>query len=126
MNARSWRFAAWMVSTALCIQGRALASDVLLLHGHIYTGNPKAAWAEALSVTGARIDAVGTDKEILKRKSPNARVIDLHGHTVIPGIVDSHTHVLFGATELKGFNLSTPEASITPDNPEVLVARIKE
>jgi predicted amidohydrolase YtcJ len=126
MNARLWRLVLPAIFGAVCLQGTAVASDVLLLHGHIYTGNPQAASAEALSVTGSRIDAVGTDKEISKRRSTNTHVIDLRGHTVIPGIVDSHTHVLFGAIELQGFNLSTPEASITPDNPRVLVARIKE
>lgn len=126
MNERSWRLVLPAIVGVVCLQGTAVASDVLLVHGHIYTGNPKAAWAEALSVTGSRIDAVGTDKEISKRRSTNTHVIDLRGHTVIPGIVDSHTHVLFGAIELHGFNLSTPEASITPDNPQVLVARIKD
>jgi len=31
----------------------------------------------------------------------------------------------FGAMELHGFNLSTPESSITPDNPDAIVAKIK-
>src|SRR5271156_225177 len=50
----------------LLSQARALASDILLIHGHIYTGNPKAPWAAALAVGGARIEAVGTDAAILK------------------------------------------------------------
>ncbi|MFZ0804540.1 MAG: hypothetical protein WAN03_00075, partial [Candidatus Sulfotelmatobacter sp.] len=96
-----------------------LASDTVLIHGHIYTGNAKAPWAQALAITGTRIEAVGTDVEILKLKQPQTQVIDLHGHTVIPGISDSHTHMWFGALELHGLNLSTPEGSITPeDDPE--------
>jgi predicted dinucleotide-binding enzyme len=47
-------------------QGSALAGDMLLIHGHIYTGNPRAPWASALSVSGTRIEAVGTDAAILK------------------------------------------------------------
>jgi predicted amidohydrolase YtcJ len=101
------------------------ASDTLLVHGHIYTGNSKAPWAEAIAVTGPRIDAVGTDQEILARKQAKTEVIDLHGRIVIPGISDSHTHMWFGAMELHGFNLSTPEASITADNPDLLVEKIK-
>jgi hypothetical protein len=98
----------------------------LLLHGHIYTGAQKSPWVEALSVTGSRIDAVGTDAELLARRRPTTRVIDLHGRTVIPGIVDAHIHVWLGAVALHGFNLSTPEASITPAKPKVLIARIRE
>src|SRR5216683_631577 len=106
-------------------QGPALAGDTLLVHGHIYTGNPRAQWASALSVSGTRIEAVGTDAAILKRRGSRARVIDLHGQTVIPGIVDSHTHVLYGAYALHGLNLSTPESSVTPEKPDVLVERLK-
>jgi len=102
------------------------ASDTVLVHGHIYTGNPKAPWAQALAITGTRIDAVGTDQEILSRKSAKTEVIDLQGRTVVPGFSDDHTHLWFGALELHGLNLSTPESSITPeDDPEGVVARIK-
>jgi predicted amidohydrolase YtcJ len=101
------------------------AGDTLLIHGHIYTGNPKAPWAQALAITGTRIEVVGTDQEILRRQQAKTDVIDLHGQTVIPGISDSHTHMWFGAMELHGFNLSMPESSITPDNPDAIVAKIK-
>jgi predicted amidohydrolase YtcJ len=110
---------------ALGWQANALAADTLLIHGHIYTGNPRAPWASALSVSGTRIEAVGSDAAVLKHRGSRAQVIDLHGQTVIPGIVDSHTHVLYGAYALHGLNLSTPEASITPEKAELLVERLK-
>jgi predicted amidohydrolase YtcJ len=110
---------------ALGWQGPALAGDTLLIHGHIYTGNPQAPWASALSVSGTRIEAVGTDEAVLALRGSRAQVIDLHGQTVIPGIVDSHTHMLYGAYALHGMNLSTPETSITPEKPDVLVERLK-
>jgi len=110
---------------ALMFLPAAAATDTILLHGHIYTGNSKAPWAEALAVSGTRIEAIGSDQEIARLQQPKTTVIDLHGRTIIPGISDAHTHTWFGAIELRGINLSTPEASITPDNPEVLVERIK-
>jgi predicted amidohydrolase YtcJ len=110
---------------ALGWQANALAGDTLLVHGHIYTGNPQAPWAAALSVNGTRIEAVGTDAAVLARRGSRAQVIDLHGQTVIPGIVDSHTHMLYGAYALHGMNLSTPESSITPEKPDLLVERLK-
>jgi predicted amidohydrolase YtcJ len=106
-------------------QANAVAGDTLLIHGHIYTGNPQALWASALSVSGTRIEAVGTDQAVLAHRGSGARVIDLHGQTVIPGIVDSHTHMLYGAYALHGMNLSTPESSITPEKPDLLVERLK-
>ena len=101
------------------------ASDTLLIHGHIYTGNARAPWAQALAITGTRIDALGTDQEILARREPKTQVIDLQGRTVIPGISDSHTHMWFGAMALHGINLSIPEFSITPDNADALIEKIK-
>lgn len=111
--------------TALLAPASLIAGDTLLIHGHIYTGNAKAPWAQALAVTGTRIVAVGTDEEILNQRQVKAAVIDLHGRTVIPGISDSHTHMWFGAMELHGLNLSTPEYSITPDNRDALVEKIR-
>ena len=113
--------------TAAIFSGSALfASDTVLIHGHIYTGNSRTPWAQALAITGSRIDAVGTDQEILSRRSAKTEVIDLQGRTVVPGFSDDHTHMWFGALELHGLNLSTPEATITPDDdPEGVVNRIK-
>ncbi len=110
---------------ALGAGGPSLAGDTLFIHGHIYTGNAAAPWASALSIKGSRIEAVGTDAAVLKHRGGRSRVIDLHGQTVIPGIVDSHTHVLYGAYALHGLNLSTPQSSITPDKPDLLVERLK-
>jgi predicted amidohydrolase YtcJ len=103
----------------------AFAADTILVHGHIYTGNPKSPWAQALSITGTRIDAIGSDAEILGLQQPKTEIIDLHGRTVIPGISDSHTHMWFGALALHGFNLSTPDSTITSDNPDLLMEKIK-
>jgi predicted amidohydrolase YtcJ len=119
----------WVGAYALMLllgwQAKALAADTLLIHGHIYTGNPQSPWATALAVSGTRIEAVGTDAAVLKHRGSHARVIDLHGQTVIPGIVDSHAHTLYGAYALHGLNLSTPQFSITPEKPELLVERLK-
>ena len=114
-----------LAAIVLLIPSLLYGSDTLLIHGHIYTGNAKAPWAQALAVTGTRIDAVGSDQEILARRQSKTQVIDLQGRTVIPGISDSHTHMLFGAMALHGINLSTPEFSITPDDANALLERIK-
>ena len=124
MKLTRW-IAAYAITMALGWQAEALAADTLLIHGHIYTGNPQAQWATALAVNGTRIEAVGTDADILKHRDGRSKVIYLHGQTVIPGIVDSHAHMLYGAYALHGLNLSTPEFSITPDKPDLLALRLK-
>jgi predicted amidohydrolase YtcJ len=119
------RLAVCAMLIALSGQSPAFAGDTLFIHGHIYTGNEQAPWATALAVSGVRIAAVGSDAAVLKHRGSGARVIDLHGQTVIPGIVDSHAHVLYGAYALHGMNLSTPQSSITPEKPDLLVEHLK-
>jgi imidazolonepropionase-like amidohydrolase len=47
----------------------------------------------AVLVEGDRIAAVGTAAELRKR-SPQAQVIDLGSRTLLPGLIDAHTHVM--------------------------------
>jgi predicted amidohydrolase YtcJ len=122
---RVWMKGLYAALLALSWQASAFGTDTLLVNGHIYTGNKAAPWADALAISGARIEAVGSRTEISKHGGGHARIIDLKGRTVIPGIVDSHLHLLFGAYALHGLNLSTPESSITPSKPDLLIARLK-
>ena len=122
---RVWTKGLYTALIALSWQASAFGTDTLLVNGHIYTGNKAAPWADALAITGARIEAVGSRTEISKHGGGHARVIDLKGRTVIPGIVDSHLHLLFGAYALHGLNLSTAESSITPSKPDLLIERLK-
>jgi predicted amidohydrolase YtcJ len=100
------------------------ASDMLLLHGHIFTGDDKKPWAEAIAIKGSVIEAVGTDAELTLHRQ-RGPAMDLHGRTVIPGIVDAHVHTLYGAYALHGLNLSTPEASVTVDKPQLIIERLQ-
>jgi len=114
MLTRSRHLLSCSAGAALMLAATAFASDTVLIHGHIYTENPQAPWAEALAITKGRIVAVGSDADVLKQKDAKTRVIDLQGRTVIPGIIDIHEHVLYGGMAIHGFNLSTPEFNITP------------
>ena len=49
---------------------------------------------QAILIEGSRIKAVGRRAEIEKEAPESARVIDLSGATVLPGLIDAHTHVL--------------------------------
>jgi len=115
------RWAAWLV--IFCSGLRA--SDLVLIHGHVYTGNAGRPWAQAIAIAGTRLAALGSDAEILRRQDSKTKVIDLRGRTVIPGIIDSHTHLWFGALALHGFNLATPELWVEPKDEAELISRIK-
>jgi len=49
--------------------------------------------AEAIAIQDGEILFVGSNQEAMDLKGESSRVIDLAGATVIPGLVDSHTHV---------------------------------
>jgi predicted amidohydrolase YtcJ len=67
-------------------------ADLVLTNGKIYTLEETGPTAEALAVTGDRIIAVGTAKEIKAYTGSSTKVIDLKGQTAIPGFIDSHAH----------------------------------
>jgi len=70
--------------------------DLILFNGSITTmdvGRPK---ATAVAVRNGNFLAVGTDSEILQGRGQRTRTIDLGGRCVIPGLNDSHLHIIRG------------------------------
>ncbi|MDE3137166.1 MAG: amidohydrolase [Acidobacteriota bacterium] len=86
-------------------------ADLVIFDGHVYTVDPKHPKAEAVAVVADRIVAVGSDEEIHQWIGPGTRTIDAHGHTVMPGFIDSHVHFVDGGASLSSVQLkdaSTP------------------
>ena len=72
----------------------SLAATALVLHNaNVYTGAALAPRAEAVLVVGDRIAFVGSNAEVLERAPAAARMLDLKGATVLPGLTDSHAHL---------------------------------
>ncbi len=72
------------------------AADLILENGRIATGDARTASAEAVAIKDGRFSAVGSAKEVMAQRGPATQVIDLGGRTVIPGLIDSHIHVIRG------------------------------
>src|SRR5256885_1985639 len=68
------------------------SADLILLNGKIVTVDKNFSIAEAVAINQDRIIAVGSNKEVNKLIGPKTRVIDLEGKTVLPGLIDFHTH----------------------------------
>jgi predicted amidohydrolase YtcJ len=66
--------------------------DLILHHGKIVTVDKHFTIHQAMAVQGGRILRVGADEEILKTKGAETKLVDLNGKTVLPGLIDSHTH----------------------------------
>ncbi len=69
----------------------------LILHGaRIATMDPARPTASAVAVRDGRFVAVGSVDDVMRLRGPLTRVIDAGGRTVIPGLNDSHIHVVRG------------------------------
>jgi predicted amidohydrolase YtcJ len=69
-------------------------SDTILLNGKIVTVDDFFSIQEAVAVRGERILAVGSNETIQALVGPDARILDLGGRTVIPGLIDNHNHII--------------------------------
>jgi predicted amidohydrolase YtcJ len=100
-------------------------ADLILINGRVYTldwgepgpdGTPAAdapreesGWrpdAEAVATKGGEILFVGRTREAMAFQGDATRVVDLAGATVIPGLVDSHTHVYGLGAKLDSIDLT--------------------
>jgi hypothetical protein len=80
----------------------APTASLILRGGRVATSDPARPWAEAVAIAGGRFVAVGDDAEAMRHAGPGTQVIDLGGRRLIPGLIDSHTHVIRGGLH---FNL---------------------
>jgi predicted amidohydrolase YtcJ len=79
---------------------------LIFVGGTIYTANPTQPKAEALAIAGDRILRVGTRQDIEALRGASARVVDLAGATVVPGLEDAHGHVASLGTGLSQVDLT--------------------
>jgi predicted amidohydrolase YtcJ len=70
--------------------------DLILINGKFATLDRAMPDPEAVAITDGRFSAVGDEIAIRQSSGPNTRVIDLHGRRAIPGLIDSHLHVIRG------------------------------
>jgi predicted amidohydrolase YtcJ len=89
--------AAMFVSSAFGGAAMAQSADMILTNGKIITQDENSSIAAALAMRDGNIAAVGTDDAIKKLAGSKTVKVDLGGRTVIPGLIDSHTHSIRSA-----------------------------
>ena len=76
--------------------------DCAYINGKVYTVDQKFTVASAFGLSDDRFAIVGADEEVLAQCSPETPVVDLKGQVVLPGLIDSHLHVVgTGALKLE-------------------------
>ncbi|HEB81355.1 MAG TPA: amidohydrolase [Gammaproteobacteria bacterium] len=79
-------------------------------NGVILTMNDAMPQAEAVAVKDGKILAAGRKSEVMKKAGGKAETIDLKGKTLMPGFIDSHSHLGLAGTKLALANMSNPPA----------------
>jgi hypothetical protein len=73
------------------------AADRIFFNAKVFTGEPQNPYATAVAIHGDKIVAVGNLLDVAKAAA-NAERIDMHGKSLFPGFIDSHSHSIDGGT----------------------------
>ncbi len=84
---------------------RSLHPEKILYAGSVYTLEPETPEVQAVAIRDGRILALGTDAEILALAGENTQCINLAGRAVLPGIFDSHNHLMQVGQKLAAIRL---------------------
>ena len=80
--------------------------DVIVINADVRTSDKSNGRASAFAVKDSKFIAVGNTETILSMAGDSTKIIDANGNTVVPGFIDSHTHLSSGAKIVTGINLS--------------------
>src|SRR4029453_2875146 len=69
------------------------SADTVYVNGKVITVDKAFTIAQAIAVKDGRFVGVGTSDEMRKHAGPNTKVVDLRGKGVLPGLMDSHSHM---------------------------------
>lgn len=87
-----WGLAGALLLCAVSGIAAAQPADVLLLNGKIATVDDRFSVVQALAIRDRRVVATGSNDAVRRHAGAATRVIDLKGRTVIPGLIDNHSH----------------------------------
>lgn len=85
------------VALSACAGPEGEAPDMLMVNGKVLTVDGSFSVAQALAIRSGQIVATGSSESIRRLAGASTRVVDLGGRTVIPGLIDNHTHAIRAA-----------------------------
>ncbi|MFC6982620.1 amidohydrolase [Streptomyces cirratus] len=72
------------------------AADLLVRNAKVFTGDPGRPTARAVAIRDGRVVGLGDDHDVAALVGPATKVVDALGRRVVPGLNDSHLHVIRG------------------------------
>jgi len=107
------------LSLSACERVKNEPAEVVVHHAHILTMDEAMPVAQAIAIRSGRIVAVGTDAELARWVGKTTQVMDAAGATVMPGLIDSHSHPVLGAEQLEDCSLADKAMPLTAMRPIV-------
>jgi predicted amidohydrolase YtcJ len=80
-------------------------ADILIVHGKVFTADPKHPWADTIAVRQGKVEAVGAEQVVGRLRGIGTKIIDAGGKLVLPGFTDCHIHFMDGSLSLGRINL---------------------
>jgi len=71
-------------------------ADLILFNGKLHTVDPERPHATAVAIADGKFLVVGTDAQAMAYRDASTKLVDLNRRTVIPGLNDSHLHLIRG------------------------------
>lgn len=90
----------------IAVNAQNKSADLVIVNANVRTIDEKKPRAEAVAVTGNKISAVGTNKEIRKFVGAATKTIDAGGRLALPGFNDSHVHFITTGNQFFSVNLN--------------------
>ncbi|WP_050478518.1 amidohydrolase [Herbaspirillum rhizosphaerae] len=73
-----------------------MSADLILLNGKFHTIDKEQALASAVAIKDGKFLAVGDAEAAMRHRGAKTQVVDLNGRSVVPGLNDSHIHLIRG------------------------------
>ncbi len=80
-------------------------ADLIVINGDVRTVDPESGTVEAFAVKDSWFLAVGSNADIEKFKGPETEIIDAKGASIVPGLIDGHSHLTYGLNLIRGVDL---------------------
>ncbi|MEQ8801172.1 MAG: amidohydrolase family protein, partial [Haliea sp.] len=130
----SWK--TWLAVTVALVVGLATLFSIatrvpaapehqVFVNGEVLTMDADNRVVQALSVRSDRIEALGSNEEIMALVTDRTEIIDLGGRTLLPGFIDAHGHFPASALDTVAADLNSPPLGVITDI-EGLLAALRE
>lgn len=120
----NWKFALVLCFLLTVISLASEAQERVFYNAKVFTAEPEHPYAEAVAIRGDKIVAVGTRAEAERAVGSGAEKVDLKGHLLVPGLIDSHCHAIDGGMAL--ISADTGDKMTTVDQLAAFVAESKK